>query len=200
MRAPSLTSVMRQRRRGVRRRVRSQLAVARAFSKSSLNMPHRQSRAIRRREYPVLMSVALEDGLHDQFARIAGHRPFHAGQRRGDDRCHLVVAWSSSVVDGPLRGPGRHHSDFEEHVLLARGNRSRTAPSRHPAALQISATVVFAYPLVRHSAIAACTSCVWSRVIGPAEKKRAADHGQRPLSRDVSARMHSNSEANSANS
>ncbi len=65
----------------------------------------------------VLLAVALEDRLDDQFARVAGHRPLEAAQRLGDDGVHVVVA-RQVLVHCVLRGAGGQQADLEEHVLL----------------------------------------------------------------------------------
>src|SRR6476661_6995360 len=55
---------------------------------------------------PVFVAVALEDRLDDQIARVAGHRPFQAAQRRVDHGLDLVVgAGLEHRADRLLRRP-----------------------------------------------------------------------------------------------
>jgi len=61
----------------------------------------------------VLVAVALQDRLHDQLGRIAGHGAFQAAQGGLDDPVDLVVAPEQRSDAMPGR-PRRQQTDFEE--------------------------------------------------------------------------------------
>ncbi len=94
-------------------------------------------------EDAVFVPVALEDGLDDEVARIAGHRPLERRQRGRDDRLD-VVGLGEQSVNGAVCRLGRHDADLEEHVLLAGEVEVEQRLADTPAAVQMSATVVVA--------------------------------------------------------
>ena len=71
------------------------------------------------REDAVLMPVALENRLDDQFPRVARHRLLERRERRGDDGLDLV-GLLQQFVDGSVGRLGGYDPDLKENVLFTR--------------------------------------------------------------------------------